>query len=249
MLASRWTLLRPLTPRVKLTWEPRRLIRCHLSTWSNGRYWLEPADAGTPSGQNDVGGSVADIGSPEDTYEPPKDVMQPPDAQMKPGDVTSGKDSFGTTEPDVVSESDTGPGWSISDAMPWKPDSVPQENEQSCSADCAGKICGSDGCGGSCGSCSGFNVCTDFGAACATPEGEQSYRVGVDYHATGADFGTAFLSRYHEPGVRDDVLAQLQGMANDGVKIISTRIWLTNAPVCRLPRNRIVGNFRRRTSK
>ncbi|MEC8022282.1 MAG: hypothetical protein VX223_00005, partial [Myxococcota bacterium] len=191
---------------------------------------LEPADAGTPSSQNDVGESVADIGWPEDTDEPPKDVTQPPDAQLKPGDVTSGKDSIDTMEADVVSESDTGPGWSISDAMPGKPDLVPQENEPSCSADCAGKICGSDGCGGSCGSCSGFKVCTDFGAACAAPEGEQSYRVGVDYHATGADFDTAFLSRYHEPGVRDDVLAQLQGMANEGVKIISTRMWLTNAP-------------------
>ena len=186
----------------------------------------EPTDIGTPSGQNDVGVPMADIGLLEDTYEPPKDVTQLPDAQPMPGDVTSGKDSFGTTEPDGVSESDTGPGWSISDAMQ-QPDLVPQENEQSCNADCAGKICGSDGCGGSC-SCSGFQVCTNFGAACATPKGEQSYR--VRHHATGVDFGTAFLSRYHEPGVRDDVLAQLQGMANDGVKIISTRMWLTNAP-------------------
>lgn len=57
------------------------------------------------------------------------------------------------------------------------------------------------------------------------------YDVGVDYHATGADFvHTAFITRYHDPAVRRTVRAQLQGMADRGATVISTRIWLVNEP-------------------
>ena len=100
-----------------------------------------------------------------------------------------------------------------------------------CSPSCEGKVCGDDGCGGSCGSCSGHTLCVEFGGACQAPEGEGAYRVGVDYHSTTEDFAqSAFLSRYHEAGVRDEVLSQLQGMADAGATIISTRLWLVSSP-------------------
>ncbi len=57
------------------------------------------------------------------------------------------------------------------------------------------------------------------------------YDVGVDYHATGADFlHTAFITIYDQPGVRDSVRSQLQGMADRGATVISTRIWLVTEP-------------------
>jgi hypothetical protein len=57
------------------------------------------------------------------------------------------------------------------------------------------------------------------------------FDVGVDYHATGADFvHTAFLTRYHDPAVRRTVRTQLQGMADRGATLISTRIWLVTEP-------------------
>ena len=64
------------------------------------------------------------------------------------------------------------------------------------------------------------------------PEGHiAGYDVGVDYHATGADFvHTAFITIYDQSGVRQSVLSQLQGMADRGATIISTRIWLVTEP-------------------
>jgi len=64
------------------------------------------------------------------------------------------------------------------------------------------------------------------------PEGHiAGYDVGVDYHSTGADFGhTAFITIYDQPGVRQLVISQLQGMADRGASIISTRIWLVTEP-------------------
>jgi len=57
------------------------------------------------------------------------------------------------------------------------------------------------------------------------------YDVGVDYHATGADFlHTAFITIYDQAGVRDSVRSQLKGMADRGATVISTRIWLVTEP-------------------
>jgi hypothetical protein len=57
------------------------------------------------------------------------------------------------------------------------------------------------------------------------------YDVGVDYHATGTDFGhSAFVTQYHLPAVRQEVLTQLQGMADRGATVISTRIWFVTEP-------------------
>lgn len=57
------------------------------------------------------------------------------------------------------------------------------------------------------------------------------YDVGVDYHATGADFQhTAFLKIYDQPAVRQTVRAQLQGMADRGATFMSTRIWMVTDP-------------------
>ncbi len=117
-----------------------------------------------------------------------------------------------------------------------KPDGTPCPDGQCqsgacvCVPSCAGKVCGADGCGGTCGSCTGDKVCTAFGTACAAPVGTGQYLVGVDYHSTGSSFtDTAFLSQYHVPSVRSQVQTQLQGMADDGARIISTRIWMVNA--------------------
>ncbi len=64
------------------------------------------------------------------------------------------------------------------------------------------------------------------------PEGHVvGYDVGVDYHATGADFiNTAFVSQYNTPSVRQVVQTQLQGMADRGATLISTRLWLVLEP-------------------
>jgi len=64
------------------------------------------------------------------------------------------------------------------------------------------------------------------------PEGHVAgYDVGADYHATGSDFlHSAFITIYDQPGVRQLVLTQLQGMADRGATIISTRIWFVTEP-------------------
>jgi len=57
------------------------------------------------------------------------------------------------------------------------------------------------------------------------------YQVGVDYHATTADFyRTAFITIYHQQGVRQTVRAQLQGMADHGATFIFTHIWFLTEP-------------------
>ena len=61
---------------------------------------------------------------------------------------------------------------------------------------CEGKICGDNGSGGSCGYCTGHQVCTSFGAACFPPLDEGLYRVGVDYHSTTDDFSNREASTY-----------------------------------------------------
>src|SRR5215467_8048283 len=64
------------------------------------------------------------------------------------------------------------------------------------------------------------------------PEGHiAGYDVGVDYHATGSDFvHTAFITIYDQPAVRQAVRTQLQGMADRGATVISTRIWFVTEP-------------------
>jgi hypothetical protein len=64
------------------------------------------------------------------------------------------------------------------------------------------------------------------------PEGHVAgFDVGVDYHATGTDFiNTAFISQYDTPSVRQTVQTQLQGMADRGATLISTRLWLVLEP-------------------
>lgn len=61
--------------------------------------------------------------------------------------------------------------------------------------------------------------------------GEPDYAVAVNYHSTGADFSaTAFITRYHLPGVRTTVQQQLQGMADRGAAMMHTRIWMVTSP-------------------
>lgn len=55
--------------------------------------------------------------------------------------------------------------------------------------------------------------------------------VGVDYHAYGSNFiQTAFITIYHQPGIRGIVQEQLQGMADRGATRISTRLWMVTEP-------------------
>jgi IPT/TIG domain len=57
------------------------------------------------------------------------------------------------------------------------------------------------------------------------------YDVGVDYHTFGSDFNsTAFITQYDQPGVRQTVQAQLQGMADHGATFIHTSIWFVTEP-------------------
>jgi hypothetical protein len=57
------------------------------------------------------------------------------------------------------------------------------------------------------------------------------YDVGVDYHATSAEFEqAAFITQYQDPVVRQAVRTQLQGMADRGATVISTRIWFVAEP-------------------
>lgn len=46
-----------------------------------------------------------------------------------------------------------------------------KKNKKRCRATCAGKVCGPDGCGGSCGECEGDTVCQD--GSCACPDGTE----------------------------------------------------------------------------
>jgi hypothetical protein len=57
------------------------------------------------------------------------------------------------------------------------------------------------------------------------------FDVGVDFHATTSDFiNSAFITQYHDPAVRRTVQTQLQGMADRGATLISTRIWFVTEP-------------------
>jgi len=57
------------------------------------------------------------------------------------------------------------------------------------------------------------------------------YEVDVDYHATGSDFlHSTFMTTYQQASIRQAVLSQLQGVADRGATVISTRIWLVTEP-------------------
>jgi hypothetical protein len=63
-----------------------------------------------------------------------------------------------------------------------------------------------------------------------------NYRVGVDYHALGSDFGgTSFIAQYQKPEIKARVKTQLQAMADNGVKVINTRLWLVDPEGGRFP--------------
>ena len=64
----------------------------------------------------------------------------------------------------------------------------------------------------------------------------RSYKVGVNYHAVGSDFEKdSFIGQYADPAIRQKVKDQLQAMADQGISIIKTTIWLVrdkNTPSC-----------------
>lgn len=58
-----------------------------------------------------------------------------------------------------------------------------------------------------------------------------AYEVGVDYHATAANFtDSAFITQYHIPSIRSMVLTQLQGIVDKGATFVSLRIWFVANP-------------------
>ena len=85
-------------------------------------------------------------------------------------------------------------------------------------------VAGEFGCGGT--------PTPSTSSAPVVPVGHISgYDVGVDYHAFGADFNsTAFITIYDQPGVRQTVQGQLQGMADRGATFIHTTIWFFTEP-------------------
>jgi len=59
------------------------------------------------------------------------------------------------------------------------------------------------------------------------PPPETEYLVGVDFHAYTTDFNAAaFVTQYDDAAVRTTVRSQLQGIADSGGELISTRIWM-----------------------
>ncbi len=57
----------------------------------------------------------------------------------------------------------TGTAWSAELVCPGGSDCTDNVCENNCAAQCEGKVCGADGCGGVCGVCSGTQDCTDAG--------------------------------------------------------------------------------------
>lgn len=57
------------------------------------------------------------------------------------------------------------------------------------------------------------------------------YDVGPNYHSTTEDLsGGAFISRYHDAGVRAAVIEQLQTIADAGSSIVKTMLWQVGTP-------------------
>jgi sugar lactone lactonase YvrE len=78
---------------------------------------------------------------------------------------------------------------------------------QFCKPDCAGRVCGRDGCGGSCGGCGGGLTCSDSGS-CVTPGRRYTYSVVAGNGTMGfsGDNGPATeaqLNRYMADAVMD----------------------------------------------
>jgi len=71
---------------------------------------------------------------------------------------------------------------------------------------------------------------TKSGSAAVIPVGSiPGYQVGVDFHAFDSNIDqTGFIGRYNQPQVRQMVQTWLQQMADRGVSIISTGLWVEN---------------------
>ncbi len=87
--------------------------------------------------------------------------------------VATGSDS--TSPPDSISgdtKEETTPGEVSTDQVSEVGQDVPIEEllDQGCEPACNGKVCGPDGCGGSCGECIGGEVCLPGGTQCCTPQ-------------------------------------------------------------------------------
>ncbi|MBU2263295.1 hypothetical protein KJ750_01385, partial [Patescibacteria group bacterium] len=60
-------------------------------------------------------------------------------------------------------------------------------------------------------------------------DSSKSYRVAINYHSTAKDFeNTVFIKQYNTPAIRALVRSQLQSIADQGVKLIKTNLWLVD---------------------
>ena len=97
-----------------------------------------------------------------------------------------------------------------------------------CQPACDGLTCGPDGCGDKCGICSTGLVCTD-GQVCLADPMPDEYFFGVNYDSISDDESNGFLGVYDDSGVRTLVQTQLNAMAQEGVRLVITRVRLSAA--------------------
>ncbi len=164
----------------------------------------------------------------------PSSVTSESDASSMDGGLDSGMDGGRDS---ALLDAHNGPDAQSPDATARDASSgdsdIPDADTDSgpCVPDCSGAQCGSDGCGGVCGTCQGEAVCSASRKCVAVTYPVSGHEIGIDYHATGPDFlQDCFLTRYHDQGVRGLVQSQLAGMAASGATVISTRIWMVQEP-------------------
>ena len=118
-------------------------------------------DAGTaPSEDTGAPGTpTEDVGS---VVDPPP--VEPPPPSCSPGEVTCDGN-------EVVACMNNGAGWYNVETCGALSTCNPQSAscEAGCTPHCAAKECGPDSCGGSCGTCAGGAICTEYGQ-CGTQD-------------------------------------------------------------------------------
>ena len=98
---------------------------------------------------------VLHCGIGKDPIELPQDVTDVPDIEVRPSDTAAGEGAVGRV--DAGDQLDLAPGSSDGTAADTAPDT---DIPVICIPNCKGKLCGSDNCGGECGSCDDDIPCT-----------------------------------------------------------------------------------------
>jgi neutral ceramidase len=83
-----------------------------------------------------------------------------------------------------------------------------QNNDNGCTPDCNGKVCGSDGCGGSCGSCGNNKVCS--GGQCVDYTGQLlAGSAKVDVSPPVGQLIGGYVGDAYNTGIRDPLYARI----------------------------------------